>query len=412
MNPSTFNPQPAVTRTSAAELYDAYVMKNYGRAPLTLVRGQGCRVWDDEGREFLDFASGIAVTALGHCHPAWVEAVRRQAGELVHVSNLFRNTQQGELAKRIVARAGPGRVFFCNSGAEANEALIKLSRLHGVKTTGEEGKRSHVICAKNAFHGRTFGGMSATPQAKIQKGFAPLLDTFSFGEFNNLQSFVDLVDERTAAIFIETVQGEGGINPATPEFLVGLRKLCDKHGLLLLLDEVQCGIGRTGTFYAFEQLGARPDAIGMAKGLGGGMPIGAVWVSEPYAELFTPGSHGTTFGGTPLACAAALAVLDAFDREKLLEKVRAQSPAWHNALKAVAAEFPGTVESINGMGYMIGVKFKTDPAPINATLRENGLLAPIAGGNTIRLMPPLNISADDLSKSVEILRKTLAGRKA
>jgi acetylornithine/N-succinyldiaminopimelate aminotransferase len=411
MNPTTFNPQPAVTRTSAAELYDAYVMKNYARAPLTLVRGQGCRVWDDQGREFLDFASGIAVTALGHGHPAWVEAVRRQAGELVHVSNLFRNPQQGELARRLVQRAGPGRVFFCHSGAEANEALIKLSRLHGVKTTGAEGKRANIICAKNAFHGRTFGGMSATPQAKIQKGFAPLLDTFSFGEFNNLQSFADLVDERTVAIFLETVQGEGGIVPATPEFLIGLRQLCDKHGLLLMLDEVQCGIGRTGTFFAFEQLGVRPDAIGMAKGLGGGMPIGAIWVGERHADLFTPGSHGTTFGGTPLACAAALAVLDVMDREQLLQRVQAQAPAWHAALRSVSAEFPALVDSITGMGYMIGVKFKSDPVPVHATLRENGLLAPIAGGNTIRLLPPLTASVDDLAKSVEILRTTLSGRK-
>jgi acetylornithine/N-succinyldiaminopimelate aminotransferase len=412
MNPNTFSPQPAVTRTSAAELYDAHVMKNYARAPLTIVRGQGCRVWDDQGREFLDFASGIAVTALGHCHPAWVEAVRRQAGELVHVSNLFRNPQQGELAHRLVQRAGPGRVFFCNSGAEANEALIKLSRLHGVKATGVEGKRANIICAMNAFHGRTFGGMSATPQAKIQKGFAPLLDTFSFGEFNNLQSFADLIDERTIAIFLETVQGEGGINPATPGFLIGLRQLCDKHGLLLMLDEVQCGIGRTGTFFAFEQLGVRPDAIGMAKGLGGGMPIGAIWVSERHAELFTPGSHGTTFGGTPLACAAALAVLDTMDREKLLDRVQAQSPAWHAALRDVVTEFPAITDSTSGLGYMVGVKFKSDPVPIHAALRENGLLAPIAGGNTIRLLPPLTASVDDLAKSVEILRTTLAGRKA
>jgi acetylornithine aminotransferase/acetylornithine/N-succinyldiaminopimelate aminotransferase len=281
-----------------------------------------------------------------------------------------------------------------------------------VKTSGAEGKRCNVICAKNAFHGRTFGGMSATPQAKIQKGFAPLVDTFAFAEFNNLQSFADLVDERTVAIFIETVQGEGGINPATPEFLIGLRKLCDERGLLLMLDEVQCGIGRTGTFYAYEQSGIRPDAIGMAKGLGGGMPIGAIWVSERYAELFQPGSHGTTFGGTPLACAAALAVLDVIEREKLLERVQAQAPSWHAALRAIADEFPSIVDSVTGSGYMIGVKFKSDPVPIHAALRENGLLAPIAGGNTIRFLPPLNIAAADLAKSVEILRATLAGRKA
>jgi hypothetical protein len=206
---------PAIVRTSTAELYDAHVMKNYARAPLTLVRGCGTQVWDDAGNRYLDFTSGIAVSALGHCHPHWVARVQQQAGELIHVSNLFRNPNQGELARRLVGYAGPGRVFFCNSGAEANEALIKLARLHGVgKSGGEEGKCYKIICAKNAFHGRTFGGMSATPQEKIQKGFRPLVPGFSFGELNNVQSFADLVDDQTAAIFVETIQGEGGINPA------------------------------------------------------------------------------------------------------------------------------------------------------------------------------------------------------
>ena len=230
---------PTVIRTSTADLYEAHVLKNYAPAPLTLVRGRGALVWDDQGRQFLDFTSGIAVSALGHCHPHWVAAVQRQAGELIHTSNLFRNPQQAELARRLVGFAGPGRVFFCNSGAEANEALIKLSRLHGVKKAGgEEGKCHKVICAKSAFHGRTFGGMSATPQEKIQKGFRPLVPGFAFGELNNLQSFADLVDEHTSAIFIETIQGEGGIHGATTEFLVGLRDLCNRHNLLLLLDEV------------------------------------------------------------------------------------------------------------------------------------------------------------------------------
>jgi acetylornithine/N-succinyldiaminopimelate aminotransferase len=296
--------QPSIIRTNTAELYDAYVMKNYGRPPLTLVRGAGVAVWDDTGREYLDFTSGVAVSALGHCHPAWVEAIRRQAGELIHVSNLFRHPNQGELARRLVQQAGPGRVFFCNSGAEANEGLIKLARLHGLRKSGVEGRCIGIIGAKNAFHGRTFGGMSATPQEKIQKGFRPMLTGFAFGELNNLRSFADLVDENTAAIFLETVQGEGGVTPCTDEFLWGVRQLCDQHNLLLLLDEVQCGLGRTGTFYAFQHSGVRADAIGMAKGLGGGYPMGAVWAAEKHAELFTPGSHGSTFGGTPLACAA------------------------------------------------------------------------------------------------------------
>ncbi len=400
----------SIVSTHTAELYDAHVMKNYARAPLTLVRGQGARVWDDTGRGYLDFTSGIAVSALGHCHPHWVAAVQRQAAELIHVSNLFRNPNQGELAKRIVDRAGPGRVFFCNSGAEANEGLIKLARLHGKKKAGDEGKCYKIICAKQAFHGRTFGGMSATPQEKIQKGFRPLVPGFEFGELNDLKSFEALIDDSTAAIFVETVQGESGVTPCTNEFLVGLRDLCNRHKLLLLLDEVQCGIGRTGTFYAFEQAGIQPDAIGMAKGLGGGMPIGAIWVRENAAELFQPGSHGTTFGGTPLACAAALAVLDVIEKEQLLENVRTQGAVWRAALETLVTEFPGKVLEIRGKGFMIGVRLSEDPSATIAALREAGLLVPAAGNNVFRLLPPLNATAAELAQSVEIIRGVLRAK--
>jgi acetylornithine/N-succinyldiaminopimelate aminotransferase len=399
---------PSIVRTNTAELYDAYVMKNYARAPLTLVRGQGVSVWDDTGKEYLDFTSGVAVAALGHCHPVWVEAIRRQAGELIHVSNLFRNPNQGELARRIVGHAGPGRVFFCNSGAEANEGLLKLARLHGVRKTGEEGKCYKVICAQWAFHGRTFGGMSATPQEKIQKGFRPLVPGFAFGEINNLQSFVDLVDDQTAAIFIETVQGEGGINPCTDEFLWGLRRLCDQRNLLLMLDEVQCGVGRTGTFYAFQHSGIRADAVGMAKGIAGGYPMGAIWAAEKHAELFTPGTHGSTFGGTPLACAAALAVLDVMEREKLLEKVRTNGAAWKTDLEQLVRDFPQQVKAVTGRGYMLGLALQRDPAPYVAALRDAGMLAPTAGGNTIRLLPPLIATKAQLDRATEIIRGVLA----
>lgn len=399
---------PSILRTSTAELYDAYVLKNYARAPLTLVRGSGSRVWDDQGRDYLDFTSGIAVSALGHCHPYWVAAVQRQAGELIHTSNLFRHPNQGELARRLVNYAGPGRVFFCNSGAEANEGLLKLARLHGMKKAGgEEGKIFKVLCAKQAFHGRTFGGMSATPQEKIQKGFRPLVPGFAFGELNDLQSFADLIDDQTAAIFIETIQGEGGVNAATPEFLIGLRELCNRHNLLLMLDEVQCGVGRTGKFFAFEHTGVRPDAIGMAKGLGGGFPIGAIWIGEGAADLFQPGMHGTTFGGTPLACAAALAVLDVIERERLLEKISTQSAPWIASLQSLAAEFPAVLTGLRGAGYLVGLQFAADPSPIQAALREAGLLTAMAGGNVIRLLPPLNVSADELALSVGIIRGVL-----
>lgn len=400
--------QPSIVRTNTAELYDAYVMKNYNRAPLTLVRGAGVSVWDDTGREYLDFTSGVAVNALGHCHPVWVEAIRRQAGELIHVSNLFRNPNQGELARRLVQQAGPGRVFFCNSGAEANEGLIKLARLHGIRKSGEEGKCIRIICAKNAFHGRTFGGMSATPQEKIQKGFRPLVPGFAFGELNNLQSFADLVDDGTTAIFLETIQGEGGVTPCTDEFLRGLRRLCDQHNLLLMLDEVQCGLGRTGTFYAFQHSGVRADAIGMAKGLGGGYPIGAVWAAEKHAELFTPGSHGSTFGGTALACAAALAVLDVIDRDNLLRAVRTNGAAWRQELEKLLVDFPKQVKAVTGRGYMLGLMLQSEPGPCVAAFREEGLLAPLAGGNTVRLLPPLVATREHLDRATAIIRSVLA----
>ncbi|MFM8620002.1 MAG: aspartate aminotransferase family protein [Opitutaceae bacterium] len=400
--------EPALVRTSTADLYDAHVMRNYARAALTLVRGEGCRVWDDTGACYLDFTSGIAVNALGHSHPRWVAAVQRQAAELVHVSNLFRNPNQGELARRITRHAGPGRVFFCNSGAEAIEGLIKLARLHGRRRSGgEEGKRFKVICARNAFHGRTFGGMSATPQEKIQGGFRPLVPGFAFGELNDVASFAALIDDTTAAIFVETIQGEGGIMPCTPEFLRGLRRLCDEHGLMLLLDEVQCGIGRTGRFYAYQHAGVEPDAVGMAKGLGGGFPIGAIWVREPYADLFQPGNHGTTFGGTPLACAAALATLDVIEQERLMEHVAAASVPWIEALRGLAREFPAHVSAVRGQGFMVGVQMTGEPGPWLTRLRERGLLAVASGLNVIRFLPPLNATAADLARSVGILRETL-----
>jgi acetylornithine aminotransferase/acetylornithine/N-succinyldiaminopimelate aminotransferase len=401
---------PSIVRTSTAELYDANVMKNYARAALTLVRGRGAQVWDDAGNSYLDFTSGIAVSALGHCHPDWVAAVQGQATELIHVSNLFRHPNQGELARRIVGYAGPGRVFFCNSGGEADEALIKLSRLHGVAKSGAEGKCYKVICAKNAFHGRMFGGMSATPQEKIQKGFAPLVPGFVFGELNNLQSFADLIDDQTAAILVETIQGESGIHPCTPEFLRGLRALCDQHNLLLILDEVQCGVGRTGRFYAFEHAGVRPDAIAMAKGLGGGFPIGAIWVQEKFAGLFTPGSHGTTFGGTPLACAAGLAVLDVIARDKLLELVTARSGPWIAELTKLATEFPQQLTGVRGRGYLVGLQLASDPAPYLAALRERGLLVVGAGGNAIRVLPPFIATVEELNRSVEIIREVLKAK--
>jgi acetylornithine aminotransferase/acetylornithine/N-succinyldiaminopimelate aminotransferase len=401
--------ESVLTLPSVAALYDAHVLKNYPRQPLTLVRGSGAQVWDDAGRAYLDFTSGVAVNALGHCHPHWVAAVQHQAADLIHTSNLFRHPLQAELARRLVGLAGPGRIFCCNSGAEANEGLIKLARLHGLKKAGGvEGKCFKIIAANYAFHGRTFGAMSATPQEKIQHGFRPLVPGFAFGELNDLGSFAALVDDATAAILVETIQGESGVNACTPEFLRGLRELCSRHNLLLLLDEVQCGVGRTGRFFGFEHYGVQPDAIAMAKGLGGGFPIGAMWVRENAAELFQPGSHGTTFGGTPLACAAALAVLDVIEQEMLLEKVSTQSGPWLTALRGLARDFPKQVVGVRGIGYLVGVQMSGDLAPTMAALRTRGLLAAASGHNVIRLLPPLTATVAELDGSVEIFRSALA----
>lgn len=379
-------------------------MQNYGAPAFDAARGEGMYLYDSNERAYLDFGSGIAVTAVGHSHPKWVRAVQDQAATLAHCSNLYGIPGQQKLADRLVEKAGPGRILFCNSGAEANEALIKLARLHGKQLSeGKEGQRYVIISAENAFHGRTFGGMAATPQEKIQGGFRPMLDGFRFGQINKIETFEQLLDESVAAIFIESIQGEGGIFPAEPTFLKELRTLCTERQVLLMLDEVQCGIGRTGNFFAFEDSGVRPDAIGMAKGLGAGYPIGAIWVSDAYAELFQPGSHGTTFGGNPLACAAANATLDIIEEEQLLKKVTANSVVWHRELSRLIDKYPQHIVGMRGLGYMVGLELHADRLAVTAAAREKGLLIVPAGHNTIRLLPALIATPEDLAKSVRIL---------
>lgn len=386
------------------------LMKNYGPPAFNAVRGEGVYLYDESGKRYLDFGSGIAVTSVGHSHPKWVKAVQKQAATLTHCSNLYGIPGQQKLADRLVAQAGPGRVLFCNSGAEANEALIKLARLHGKNITGEEAKRFTVVAANNAFHGRTFGGMGATPQEKIQGGFRPMLEGFKFGELNNIESFDKLVDDSVAAVFVETIQGEGGLVPCEDSFLQELRALCTERNALLILDEVQCGIARSGHFFAFEKSGVKPDAIGMAKGLGGGFPIGAIWVSEPYAELFQPGSHGTTFGGSPLACAAANATLDIIEEEALIDHVKSNSVLWNEALESLAEKYPQHISGIRGAGYMVGLALKGEGLnlTITAAAREKGFLIVPAGQNVIRLLPALTATLKELAESVRILDEVLA----
>ncbi|MDA0348722.1 MAG: acetylornithine/succinylornithine family transaminase [Verrucomicrobia bacterium] len=382
--------------------YTKYRLNNYSAPSITLVKGEGEFVWDENNKQYLDFTTGIATVGLGHCHPALVKAIQGQAEILIHVSNLFRIKPQGDLAEALVSIAGPGRIFFCNSGTESSETLIKLSRLFGIHKSGTESPATKVIVSNNGFHGRTFGGMSATPQEKIQKGFFPMLPNFPVGKLNDIQSFAALMDEDTAAVLIEPIQGEGGIHVASKEFLQELRALCTAKNILLLIDEVQSGNGRTGTFFAHEIADIKADAVGMAKGLGGGFPIGAVWISEAYAGLFKPGSHGSTFGGNPLACAAALAVLDTIEKEDLLTRVKELSQPWIQQLEALKDQFD-ILNEVRGRGFLIGLDFKEDPTNIQKQLEGKGLLTVRAGGNVLRLLPPLTVAETSLQKSIEIL---------
>jgi len=393
--------------------YAATVAHNYGAPAITLVKGQGTHVWDAAGKRYLDFASGIAVNAVGHAHPHWVKRVTEQASKLVHVSNLYRNEPQGQLAHALALRCGPGRVIFCNSGAEANEGLLKLARLHGQRKSGAEGSCIGVIVAEKAFHGRTFGGMSATPQEKIQKGFRPLLSGFTAVPLNDLAAWDKAINaQTTAAVLIESIQGEGGINPSAPDFLRGVEQICRERNVLFMIDEIQCGIGRAGKFFAYEYAGVKPDAIAMAKGLGGGFPIGAIWIAPPHDDLFQAGSHGTTFGGGPLAATAGLAVLEIIEAEQLVAKVAERSVSWHAELRKLVELRPDLVKEIRGAGYMVGVILNIDPVPVVAALREAGILTAPAGGVAVRLLPPLNASPEELAEAVAILRQVLGGWKA
>ena len=403
-------PSPPTSPTTA-ELYARHVMPTYARFPLEIVRGEGCRVWDENGRAYLDFTSGIAVNALGHAHPALREALAAQAATLVHTSNLYLSRPQAELAARLAAFTGaPGKIFFCNSGAEANEGLGKLARKHGSPRG-----RYEIISLDGSFHGRTLGGIAATGQLKVKLGFGP-----PAGGFLNvparLECVANAVHERTAAILVEPIQGEGGVRPLPADFLRALRALCDEHGLLLLYDEVQCGLGRTGDWCGWRSIGAGdalPDAVSWAKGIGGGFPLGAFWAREPYADLLGPGTHGTTYGGSPLACAAANAVFDTIEKENLLDNARARGAQLADA----AREIP-LVREVRGAGLLLGVEVE-DFAPhvgedgtpalrLTKRLLSAGLLVVPAGEQTIRLLPPLNVTAAECDEAAAILRGVLA----
>jgi acetylornithine/N-succinyldiaminopimelate aminotransferase len=372
---------------------------------LEIVRGQGSYLWDSQGKKYLDFTSGIAVTNLGHNHPEWIKQVQSQAAVLTHCSNLYSIPEQVRLAERLVGKIGSGKVLFCNSGAEANEALIKLSRLHGEQG---ETKRTKILVAKNGFHGRTLGALSATESSKYRTGFEPLLPGFVFCKLNELSDFENAIDDETVAILVESIQGEGGLHVASDSFLQGIEKLCQKNNLLFLMDEVQAGIARTGEFLGFQKSGVRPDAIAMAKGLGGGFPIGAIWVEDSRTSLFTPGSHGTTFGGSPLACSAAHAVLDVIEKEDLTARAKELGNFLHQGIQQLAEDFPQQILEVRGRGLMLGIQLTDEPGELVSILRENSLLVVGAAGQTLRLLPPLTISQDEIEEGLKILRLSLS----
>ena len=385
--------------------HQSFLIGNYASPALEIVRGQGSYLWDSQGKKYLDFTSGIAVTNLGHSHPEWIKQLQSQAEVLAHCSNLYSIPEQVRLAERLVGKIGPGKVLFCNSGAEANEALIKLSRLHGEQG---ETKRTKILVAKNGFHGRTLGALSATESSKYRKGFEPLLPGFVFCKLNELSDFENAIDDETVAILVESIQGEGGLHVASDSFLQGIEKLCQKNNLLFLMDEVQAGIARTGEFLGFQKSGVRPDAIAMAKGLGGGFPIGAIWVKDTRTSLFTPGSHGTTFGGSPLACSAAHAVLDVIEKEDLTARAKQSGNFLHQGIQKLAEDFPKQILEVRGRGLMLGIQLTDEPGELVSILRENALLAVGAAGQTLRLLPPLTISQDEIEEGLKILRLSLS----
>jgi predicted acetylornithine/succinylornithine family transaminase len=389
-----------VTTEEIAGLQSRCLLPTY--APeLALVEGRGCWVWDAEGNKYLDFLSGISVLNVGHCHPRVVKAIRKQAGKLMHCSNLYYNEVQPRLAAALTERALPGsRCFFCNSGAEANEAMMKIARKWG----SAEG-RYEIITFKNSFHGRTLATLTATGQEKVQKGFEPLPEGFRHAVYNDLESVQEKISEKTVAIMVEPVLGEGGVLPADPDFLKGLEKICQDRNLLLLCDEIQTGMGRTGAWFAYQQAGITPDAISVAKGLGGGFPIGAMVAGAKLDEVFQLGSHGSTFGGNPLACAAALAVIEAIDEEGMLANAREMGDLLVQRLERAVAKC-SSVRNIRSQGLMVGVVMNGPAARAAKEMQKRGLLTVATAGNVIRLLPPLNIKPAQVRKAVKIMKKS------
>lgn len=382
------------------------VMPTYARADVAFERGEGAILWSTDGRRFLDFGAGVAVTALGHCHPHLVKALQEQAGKLWHTSNLYRVAGQEKVAAKLVEHTFADTVFFCNSGAEANECAIKMARKYHYEG-GDKG-RNEIICATGAFHGRTLATVAAGGQEKHMKGFDPAMPGFVHVPYGNLNALRAAITPQTAAILVEPVQGEGGIFVGEPDYLKRLRATADEFGLLLIYDEVQTGMGRTGALFAYEHTGAAPDIMAVAKGLGGGFPVGACLATEKAARGMTAGAHGSTFGGNPLAMAAADAVLDVMLAPGFMDEVA----HWGGVLRAKLADlperFPAAIEEVRGMGMMIGLKCRVPNTTLQAKLLANGLLTVGAGDNVLRLLPPLIIREQEIEEALAILTRTLS----
>ncbi len=383
------------------EMGKRYLMQNYAQLPLVITRGQGVRVFDAEGRCYLDFVSGIAVNALGHCHPKVVEAIQKQAEQLIHCSNLYWFEPPVVLARELAALSGLDRVFFCNSGAEANEAAIKLVRKYAY---GRGIENPEIITFSRSFHGRTLGTLAATGQEKFSLGFTPLPEGFRHVAFNDVAELKKAVGPQTAGIMLEPLQGEGGVYTATQELMDTLRGLQDR-GIPLIFDEVQCGLGRTGKVFAYEHYGVKPDVLTLAKSLGGGLPIGAAVAREEVAAVFQPGSHGSTFGGNPVACAAAKAVLDVIKEDGLAEQAARNGEYMKDRLTALQDRYP--IKEVRGLGFLLGMELEQPAGQLVNLCQERGLLVNCTGERVIRFLPPLITTREEIDEALEILEKAM-----
>jgi acetylornithine aminotransferase len=382
------------------EKSDKYIMKTYGRYPIVPVRGAGCRLWAADGKEYLDFLGGVAVNNLGHCHPKVVAALQKQAAELIHCSNYYQIPQQIELAELLCNHSFADKAFFCNSGAEANEAAIKLARKYSRDTFGPE--RYEIITAADSFHGRTMATVSATGQEKVQRFFDPLLHGFKHVPFNDVAALEAAVTPTTCAIMLEPIQGEGGVNMPSPGYFQAVRELCDRHGLLLIFDEVQVGMGRTGKLFAYEHFGVTPDIMTLAKALAGGAPIGTMLAKDKFAVAFIPGTHGSTFGGNPLVCAAAIATIRTILEDGLLSRCEEIGEYLTGELEAIGKKYQ-FVQGVRGIGLMIGMGLSIPGAEIVKKGHERGVLLNVTHDTVLRFVPPLVVTKQEIDTMIEIL---------